>query len=95
MTPHLGLDKMPLMSSRRIADLRDVLRESPTLDGWLLYDFAAAIPWRSILQIGPPPSYDPPLVLLDPCARPTVKPMHRIEPHALDNLPGEAMLYVS
>jgi len=80
----------------RVRAVQLALQEAGNVDGWLFYDFRGSDPL----------SYR--VLLLDPAIHVTrrwyywiptegspQKLLHRIEPHALDLLPGESHLYVS
>jgi Xaa-Pro dipeptidase len=87
---------MPSGAHQRIEEIQQTLQTIAGLDGWLFYDFRHSDPLAyRVLHIDPArhvtrrwyywiPSYGRPVKLL-----------HRIEPHTLEELPGEALLYVS
>jgi Xaa-Pro dipeptidase len=87
---------MPSGAHQRIEEIQQTLQTIAGLDGWLFYDFRHSDPLAyRVLHIDPArhvtrrwyywiPSYGRPVKLL-----------HRIEPHALEDLPGDALMYVS
>jgi Xaa-Pro aminopeptidase len=84
--------------NRRVAEIQAALRDIGGLDGWLFYDFRGSDPLAyRVLRL-------PPLPTLHvtrrwyywiPAQGPPVKLLHRIEPHTLAALPGDARFYVS
>jgi Xaa-Pro dipeptidase len=86
---------MPSGAHQRIEEIQQTLQTIAGLDGWLFYDFRHSDPLAyRVLRIDLRhvtrrwyywiPSYGRPVKLL-----------HRIEPHALEGLPGDALMYVS
>jgi Xaa-Pro dipeptidase len=87
---------MPSGAHQRIEEIQQTLQTITGVDGWLFYDFRHSDPLAyRVLHIDPArhvtrrwyywiPSYGRPVKLL-----------HRIEPHALEGLPGDALMYVS
>ena len=85
-----------MSSSPRVADIQNLLRETPGLDGWLFYDFRGSDPLAyRILQIDRTRHVTRRWYYWIPAQGQPAKLIHRIEPHALDGLPGKAILYVS
>ena len=86
-------------SSRMIAQvdrIQRALREQPGLDGWLFYDFRHLDPIAyRVLLLDPSIHVTRRWYYWIPAVGTPVKLQHRIEPHVLDGLPGEARLYVS
>ncbi len=82
--------------SERVAEIQQVLRDSLDVDGWLFYDFRGNDPLAyRILRIDPTRHVTRRWYYWIPAQGNPVKLMHRIEPHILDELPGETQLYVS
>ncbi len=80
----------------RVAEIQQVLRDSFDVDGWLFYDFRGSDPLAyRILRIDPTRHVTRRWYYWIPAQGNPVKLMHRIEPHILDELPGETLLYVS
>jgi Xaa-Pro aminopeptidase len=78
----------------RIADIQRALRDCPGLDGWLFYDFRHSDPLAyRILRLDPNRHVTRRWYYWIPARGPAVRLMHRIEPRALDGLPGETLLY--
>jgi Xaa-Pro dipeptidase len=66
------------------------------LDGWLFYDFRGSDPLAArILKLDPNRHTTRRWYYLIPAQGTPVKLLHRIEPHSLDDVPGEARLYLS
>jgi len=66
------------------------------LDGWLFYDFRGSDPLATrILKLDPNRHVTRRWYYLIPAQGAPVKLLHRIEPHSLDDVPGEARLYLS
>ncbi len=82
--------------SDRVQDIQRALQATPGLDGWLFYDFRGSDPLASrVLQLDPAAHVTRRWYYWVPARGLPVKLVHRIEPHQLDGLPGEARLYVS
>jgi Xaa-Pro aminopeptidase len=65
------------------------------LDGWLLYDFRASnVLALRILGLGDQPAGSRRFYYFVPAAGQPQKLLHRIEPHVLDHLPGQARSYL-
>lgn len=80
----------------RVAEIQQVLRDSLDVEGWLFYDFRGSDPLAyRILRIDPTRHVTRRWYYWIPAQGNPVKLMHRIEPHILDELPGETLLYVS
>ena len=78
----------------RIADIQQALRESSGLDGWLFYDFRVSDPLAyRVLALDTTRHVTRRWYYWLPAQGAPVKLLHRIEPHVLDELPGEALLY--
>ena len=85
-------------STSRVGRMQAAIRESG-MDGWLLFDFHGTNPIaRRIL--GLTASADPPKTTRRwfywiPASGEPAKLVHRLEPHALDHLPGPALVYLT
>jgi Xaa-Pro dipeptidase len=80
---------------RRVEEIQHALR-AQQLDGWLFYDFRGSDPLAyRVLQIDPTRHVTRRWYYFVPSSGRPVKLLHRIEPHTLDELPGELKLYVS
>jgi Xaa-Pro aminopeptidase len=78
----------------RIADVQQALGETAGLDGWLFYDFRHSDPLAyRVLQLDPARHVTRRWYYWLPARGAPVKLLHRIEPHVLDELPGESLLY--
>ncbi len=83
-------------SHRRMSEIQDALREVPGLDGWLFYDFRGSDPLAyRILRLDPTRHVTRRWYYWIPAKGAPAKLVHRIEPHSLDDLPGEAAIYLS
>ena len=92
--------KMPFMPTdpheSRVHEIQRVLREQSALDGWLFYDFRGSDPLAyRVLLLDPMLHVTRRWYYWIPAEGPPQKLLHRIEPHVLDVLPGEASHYVS
>ncbi len=82
--------------SQRIAAIQQALRETPGLDGWLFYDFRGSDPLAyRVLTLDPSRRVTRRWYYWIPAQGSPAKLAHRIEPHQLDELPGDLHLYVS
>jgi Xaa-Pro aminopeptidase len=100
LTLRKGDDKMPFMPTgpheTRVGEIQRVLREHSALDGWLFYDFRGSDPLAyRVLLLDPMMHVTRRWYYWIPAEGPPQKLLHRIEPHVLDVLPGEANHYVS
>jgi Xaa-Pro aminopeptidase len=78
----------------RIVEIQRALGETAGLDGWLFYDFRHSDPLAyRVLQLDPARHVTRRWYYWLPARGAPVKLLHRIEPHALDGLPGEPLLY--
>jgi len=78
----------------RIADIQRALGDTAGLDGWLFYDFRHSDPLAyRVLQLDPARHVTRRWYYWLPARGAPVKLLHRIEPHVLDELPGETLLY--
>jgi Xaa-Pro aminopeptidase len=83
-------------AQQRIEEIQQALREIGGLDGWLFYDFRHSDPLAyRVLHIDPARHVTRRWYYWIPCDGQPVKLLHRIEPHTLEELPGESLLYVS
>ena len=79
----------------RIAAIQQALREAG-LDGWLFYDFRGSDPLAArILKLDPSRHTTRRWYYLIPAQGTPTKILHKIEPHALDDVPGESQFYLS
>jgi len=88
-----------VMSSRfheRVLAIQSAIRESGSADGWLFYDFRGSDPLAyRVLLLDPARHVTRRWYYWIPSQGAPVKLLHRIEPHVLDELPGQDQLYVS
>src|SRR5438093_6993199 len=81
--------------NNRIAAIQQALQEAG-LDGWLFYDFRGSDPLAArILKLDPNRHMTRRWYYLIPAQGAPQKLLHRIEPHSLDDVPGESRLYLS
>ncbi|MGH7209059.1 MAG: M24 family metallopeptidase [Nitrospiraceae bacterium] len=81
---------------QRLAEIQQALRDIPGLDGWLFYDFRGSDPLAyRVLRLDPTRHITRRWYYWVPSQGTPVKLLHRIEPHTLDELPGDIMWYVS
>jgi Xaa-Pro dipeptidase len=80
----------------RVLRIQEAIRKQPGLDGWLFYDFRHLDPiaYRVLLLDGSL-HVTRRWYYWIPAQGAPIKLQHRIEPHVLDGLPGEARSYVS
>ena len=77
-----------------LSAIQEALRASK-LDGWLLYDFRGSnVLTRRILDLESRPVNSRRFFYYVPASGPPRKIVHKIEPAALDHLPGEATVYL-
>jgi Xaa-Pro dipeptidase len=87
---------MASVAQQRIEEIQQALREIGGLDGWLFYDFRHSDPLAyRVLHIDPTRHVTRRWYYWIPCEGQPVKLLHRIEPHTLQELPGESLFYVS
>jgi Xaa-Pro aminopeptidase len=80
---------------QRISEIQQALRDAE-IDGWLFYDFRGSDPLAyRILLLDPTVHVTRRWYYWIPAQGVPVKLLHRIEPHVLDTLPGQADCYVS
>ncbi len=80
---------------QRVNEIQQALREAE-IDGWLFYDFRGSDPLAyRILRLDPTLHVTRRWYYWIPAQGAPVKLLHRIEPHVLDVLPGQADCYVS
>ncbi len=80
----------------RVARIQQAIRDQPGLDGWLFYDFRHLDPIAyRVLLLDTSLHVTRRWYYWIPAHGSPVKLQHRIEPHVLDGLPGEARTYVS
>ena len=83
-------------SHARVIRIQQAIREQPGLDGWLFYDFRHLDPIAyRVLLLDPSLHVTRRWYYWVPAQGTPVKLQHRIEPHVLDGLPGDAHAYVS
>jgi len=97
---HLGeYDALTMMLARcheRVAAIQEAIRESGSADGWLFYDFRGSDPLAyRVLLLDPSRHVTRRWYYWIPAEGTPVKLLHRIEPHVLEELPGQDQLYVS
>src|SRR5207245_9342942 len=81
--------------NNRTAAIQQALREAG-FDGWLFYDFRGSDPLASrILKLDPQRHMTRRWYYLIPAQGVPQKLPHQIEPHSLDDVPGESRLYLS
>ena len=86
---------MTTVVHQRISEIQQALRAAE-IDGWLFYDFRGSDPLAyRILQLDPTLHVTRRWYYWIPAQGLPVKLLHRIEPHVLDTLPGQADYYVS
>lgn len=80
----------------RILAIQEALRDLPTLDGWLFYDFRGSDPLAyRVLLLDPTRHVTRRWYYWIPTTGDPVKLLHKIEPYVLDELPGQVQEYVS
>lgn len=80
----------------RIVAIQEALREMETVDGWLFYDFRGSDPLAyRVLLLDPTRHVTRRWYYWIPTSGEPFKLLHRIEPHVLDELPGQVQQYVS
>ena len=80
----------------RIVAIQDALGDMGTVDGWLFYDFRGSDPLAyRVLLLDPTQHVTRRWYYWIPTRGEPVKLLHRIEPHVLDELPGQVQHYVS
>ena len=78
-----------------ISAIQQALRDAG-LDGWLFYDFRGSDPLAArILKLDPRRHMTRRWYYLVPAQGTPTKILHKIEPHSLDDVPGESRLYLS
>lgn len=83
-------------SHARVLWIQQAIREQAGLDGWLFYDFRHLDPIAyRVLLLDPSLHVTRRWYYWVPAQGTPVKLQHRIEPHVLDGLPGDARVYVS
>jgi Xaa-Pro aminopeptidase len=86
---------MMTLHHTRVAAIQQALRDNG-LDGWLFYDFRGSDPLAyRVLRLDPARHVTRRWYYWIPASGEPIKVLHRIEPHALAELPGEERLYVS
>lgn len=92
----VAMTETPRPHHQRIADIQKALREMPDLDGWLFYDFRGSDPLAyRVLLLDPTKHVTRRWYYWVPVQGAPVKLLHKIEPHVLDELPGDSLPYVS
>jgi len=77
-----------------MAEIQRAVRDTAGLDGWLFYDFRVSDPLAyRVLKLDPTRHVTRRWYYWIPARGEAVKLMHTIEPHVLDGLPGETLLY--
>ncbi|MBI3603740.1 MAG: aminopeptidase P family protein [Nitrospirae bacterium] len=91
-----AMTDLPRSHHQRIADIQKALQETPNLDGWLFYDFRGSDPLAyRVLLLDQAKHVTRRWYYWVPAQGTPVKLLHKIEPHVLDELPGDALPYVS
>ncbi|MDE3034780.1 MAG: aminopeptidase P family protein, partial [Nitrospirota bacterium] len=86
----------PNLQHQRVAEIQQALRETPGLDGWLFYDFRGSDPLAyRVLLLDQTKHVTRRWFYWVPAQGTPVKLTHKIEPHVLDELPGESVQYMS
>lgn len=81
---------------RRILAIQEALRDLQTVDGWLFYDFRGSDPLACrVLLLDQTRHVTRRWYYWIPTTGDPVKLLHKIEPHVLDELPGQVHHYVS
>jgi Xaa-Pro dipeptidase len=87
---------MVVSHQQRVGEIQQALQHMAGLDGWLFYDFRHSDPLAyRVLHIDPTRHVTRRWYYWIPSHGQPVKLLHRIEPHTLDGLPGNTLLYVS
>jgi Xaa-Pro aminopeptidase len=85
-----------LAHQTRIVAIQEALGDLGTVDGWLFYDFRGSDPLAyRVLLLDPTQHVTRRWYYWIPTSGEPVKLLHRIEPHVLDELPGQVQQYVS
>lgn len=80
----------------RVGEIQEAIRGIAGLDGWLFYDFRGSDPLAyRVLRLDPARHVTRRWYYWVPSHGQPVKLVHRIEPHVLDELPGDTQHYVS
>jgi Xaa-Pro aminopeptidase len=80
----------------RVSRIQEAIRNQPGLDGWLFYDFRHLDPLAyRVLLLDSSLHVTRRWYYWIPAQGQPIKLQHRIEPHVLERLPGEARAYVS
>jgi Xaa-Pro dipeptidase len=80
----------------RIGTIQAALGDMGSVDGWLFYDFRGSDPLAyRVLLLDPTRHVTRRWYYWIPSSGEPVKLLHRIEPHVLDDLPGQVQQYVS
>ncbi|HEX6727469.1 MAG TPA: M24 family metallopeptidase [Nitrospira sp.] len=81
---------------KQIVAIQEALGDMHTVDGWLFYDFRGSDPLAyRVLLLDPTQHVTRRWYYWIPTSGEPVKLLHRIEPHVLDELPGQVQQYVS
>jgi hypothetical protein len=80
----------------RIVAIQEALGDMGTVDGWLFYDFRGSDPLAyRVLLLDPTQHVTRRWYYWIPTCGEPVKLLHKIEPHMLNELPGQVQQYVS
>jgi Xaa-Pro aminopeptidase len=80
----------------RVREIQEALSNERDLDGWLFYDFRGSDPLAyRVLKLDPTKHVTRRWYYWIPSRGAPIKLLHRIEPRVLDELPGDALFYVS
>src|SRR5438445_817564 len=95
IAPQSTVYSFSMQAADYIAAIQQALREAG-LDGWLFYDFRSSDPLAArILKLDLSRHTTRRWYYLIPAQGVPQKLLHRIEPHSLDDVPGESRLYLS
>lgn len=80
----------------QVSRIQQAIRDQPGIDGWLFYDFRHLDPIAyRVLLLDPSMHVTRRWYYWVPAVGTPMKLQHRIEPHVLEDLPGEVRFYVS
>jgi Xaa-Pro aminopeptidase len=80
----------------RVREIQETLANEGSLDGWLFYDFRGSDPLAyRVLKLDPSRHVTRRWYYWIPSRGTPIKLLHRIEPHVLEELPGDTVFYVS
>src|SRR5438876_9682782 len=95
IAPQSTVYSVSMQAADHIAAIQQALHDAG-LDGWLFYDFRGSDPLAArILKLDPNRHMTRRWYYLIPAKGTPTKILHKIEPHSLDDVPGESRLYLS